>query len=124
LLDVHRGRMSWRRLRVLIQQLPPESATWTALRNSLSDEELAEQADKGEPEQGRWSQLEQLTAALLDATRRVEYVLICANTDSKSKRPRAPEPTRRPGAKPVRPKQQMSDAQANHLFALLNGGAA
>lgn len=124
MLDVHRGVMSWRRLRVLIQHLPPESATWTALRNAMTDEELAEQADKGEPEKGRWSQQEQLLAAALDAIRRVEHVLICANTDSKSKRPRAPEPTRRPGAKPVRPKQEMSDAQANHLFSLLNGGAA
>lgn len=115
--------MTARRLRVLIQHLPPESATWTALRNAMSDEELAQQADKGEPEKGRWSQLEQLMAANLDATRRVEYVLICANSD-KSKRPRQPEPTRRPGAKAPRPKQQMSDAQANHLFALLNGGAA
>jgi len=89
----------------------------------MSDEELAEQADKGEPEKGRWSQQELLLAAALDAIRRVEYVLICANTD-KGKRPRAPEPTRRPGAKALRPKQQMSDAQANHLFALLKGGAA
>ena len=116
--------MSWRRLRVLIQHLPPESATWTALRNATPAEELVEQADKGEPEKGRWSQLEQLVAALVDATRRVEYVLICANTDKKSQRPRAPEPVRRPGAKPVRPKQQLSDEQADHLFTLINGGAA
>ena len=116
--------MTARRLRVLIERLPPESATWTALRNAMSDEELAEQADKGEPEKGRWAQQELLLAAALDAIRRVEYVLICANTDSKSKRPSAPEPTRRPGAKPARSKQKMSDAQANHLFALLNGGAA
>lgn len=110
--------MSWRRLRVLIQHLPPESATWTALRNSLSDEELAEQADKGEPEKGRWSQQEQLTAALVDATRRVEYVLICANTDSKAKRPKAPEPIRRPGGKPLRPKVQLTQVSAEFLFQL------
>ncbi|MCX4816778.1 hypothetical protein OG601_47520 [Streptomyces sp. NBC_01239] len=110
--------MTWRRLRVLIQHLPPESATWTALRNSLSDEELAEQADKGEPEKGRWSQQEQLTAALLDATRRVEYVLICANTESKAKLPKTPEPVPRPGAKPPRPKTQLSLASAEFLFQL------
>lgn len=110
--------MSWRRLRVLIQHLPPESATWTALRNSMSDEELAEQADKGEPEKGRWSQIEQLLAATLDATRRVEWVLLCANIESKSKRPDAPKPTPRPGAKPLRPKVQLSDASAEFLFQL------
>jgi hypothetical protein len=79
---------------------------------------LAEQAEKGEPEKGRWSQLEQLTASLLDATRRVEYVLICANTDSKRKRPDAPKPTPRPGAKPLRPKPQLSAASTEFLFQL------
>jgi len=110
--------MTWRRLRVLIQHLPPESATWTALRNGLSDEELAEQAEKGEPEKGRWSQLEQLIAANLDAARRIEYVLICANTESKAKRPKAPEPVRRPGSKPLRPKVQLSLTSAEFLFQL------
>jgi hypothetical protein len=116
--------MSWRRLRVLIQHLPPESATWTALRNALSDEELAEQGDKGEPEKGRWSQQEQLIAALIDATRRVEYVLTCANTEKKSQRPDPPKPVPRPGAKPLRPKAKLSENSANVLFQLINGGAA
>lgn len=115
--------MSWRRLRVLIQHLPPESATWTALRNAMPEEELAEQADKGEPEKGRWSQLEQLMAGLLDATRRVEYVLILANSDSKAKKPDPPEPVRRPGAKPHRPKIAITDEGAEFLFQLINGGA-
>jgi hypothetical protein len=123
-LDVHRGRMSWRRLRVLIQHLPPESATMTALRNSLPEEELAEQADKGEPEKSRWSQLEQLVAGLLDATRRVEYVLILANSDGNSRKPDPPEPVRRPGAKPRRPKIAITDEGAEFLFQLINGGAA
>ncbi|MGW4223041.1 hypothetical protein ACWEG1_06240 [Streptomyces bauhiniae] len=112
--------MTPRRLRVLIQRLPPESATWTAIRNAMSDEELAAQSEKGEPEKGRWSQQEQLLAALVDATRRVEYVLICANTDKKAQRPRAPEPVPRPGSKAARPKPVMTDEQANHLFNLMN----
>lgn len=87
-------------------------------------EELAEQAEQGEPEKGRWSQHELLLASTLDAIRRVEYVLICANTDSKSKRPKPPEVTRRPGTELAQPKQYMSEAQANHLFNLINGGAA
>jgi len=103
---------------VLIQHLPPESATWTALRNAMSDEELAEQADKGEPEKGRWSQTEQLLASALDAIRRVEYVLICANTEKKSQRPEVPKPTPRPGAKPLKPKVQLSEATADFLFKL------
>ncbi|MGW2228283.1 hypothetical protein [Streptomyces formicae] len=116
--------MTWRQLRVLIQHLPPESSTMTALRNQLSDEELAEQADTGEPEKGRWSLLEQLTASLLDAVRRLEYVTICANTEKKSDRPDPPEPTARPGAKPRKPKPKITDQAAERLFQLINGGAA
>jgi hypothetical protein len=116
--------MTARRLRVLIQRLPPESATWTALRNAMSDEELAEQAEKGEPEKASWSQVEQLLAVVADRVARLEYVLISVNTEKKSQRPKAPEPIRRPGAKPLRAKPKMSDAQANHLFDMLKERAA
>jgi hypothetical protein len=116
--------MSWRRLRVLIQHLPPESATWTALRNATPEDVLAEQANKGEPEKDRWSKVEQLLATVVDRVARVEYVLICANTDKKSRRPEPPQPIRRPGARPPRPKPKLSEAGANTLFQLINGGAA
>ena len=116
--------MSWRRLRVLIQHLPPESATWTALRNSTDPAELAAQAEKGEPEKGRWSQQEQLIATLVDAIRRLEWVLICDNTEKKTKRPDPPEPMRRPGAGPRKKKAQLTEGSANRLFELLQGGAA
>lgn len=124
LLDVHRGEMSWRRLRVLIQHLPSESSTWTALRNELTPQQLAEQAEKGEPEKGRWSQLEQLVAANVDAIRRVEWVLQCVNIEQKSKRPDAPEPMRRPGAGPRKKTAKLTDKSADSLFELLQGGAA
>jgi hypothetical protein len=96
----------------------------TAMRNALSDEEYAAQADKGEPEKGRWSQQDQLLAAVHDQVAQMTHVLICANTDSKSKRPKAPDPMRRPGSRAVQPKQKISDEQANTLFRLINGGAA
>jgi hypothetical protein len=85
---------------------------------------LAEQAEKGEPEKGRWSQLEQLVAANVDATRRIEWVLQCVNIEQKSKRPEAPEPMRRPGAGPKKTKAQLTDQSANRLFELIHGGAA
>ena len=116
--------MSWRRLRVLIQHLPPESATWTALRNAMPEADLSAQADRGEPEKGRWSQLEQLVAANLDAIRRLEWVLICVNTEKKSQRPDPPEPMRRPGAGPRKKTAKLTDKSANKLFELLQGGAA
>lgn len=115
--------MSWRRLRVLIQHLPPESATLTAMRNAMSPEELAEQAESGEPEKGRWSQEEQLMAALVDAVRKVEWVLWCVNTEKKD-RPDPPEPMRRPGAAPKKQKAKLTEKSADRLFHLLNGGAA
>ncbi|WP_257585747.1 MULTISPECIES: hypothetical protein [unclassified Streptomyces] len=121
---MYRGSLSWRRLRVLIQHLPPESATWTALRNATPDEVLAEQADSGEPEKDRWSKVEQLLAAAVDRIARVEYVLVCANTDKKARRPDPPEPIRRPGARPPRPKATLTDEGADFLFNLINGGAA
>jgi hypothetical protein len=116
--------MSWRRLRVLIHHLPPESATWTALRNAMSPEELAEQADKGEPEKGRWSQTDQLIAIVADRIAELGYIYGSAHAESKAKRPKAPEPIRRPGAKPAKVKQKLSDAQAHDLFRIINGGAA
>ncbi|MFF7329639.1 hypothetical protein [Streptomyces sp. NPDC008150] len=96
----------------------------TALRNALSDEELAEQAEAGEPEKARWSQVEQLLALVADRVARLEYVLISVNAEKKSQRPRPPEPIRRPGAKAPRPQQQINDEQAETLFRLINGGAA
>jgi hypothetical protein len=117
--------MSWRRLRVLIQNLPAESATWTALRNALTPEEIAEQAGKGEPEKGRWSQTDQLLASMVDALRRVEWVLWVVNIEKKSQRPDPPEPMRRPGAGP-KPKKRarLTENSADTLFKLLQGGAA
>ena len=116
--------MSWRRLRVLIQHLPAESATWTALRNDLTPMQLAEQAEKGGPEKGRWSQQEQLLASAVDAIRRVEWVLWCVNTESKAKRPDMPEPVRRPGAGARKKTAKLTDKSASRLFELIHGGAA
>lgn len=115
--------MTARRLRVLIQRLPPESATWTALRNDMSAAEIAEHAGTGEPEKGQWSQQEQLLALVADRLARVEWVLWCVNIDKKSKRPDAPEPIRRPGAVPRRAKPKLTENSADRLFQLIQGGA-
>jgi hypothetical protein len=115
--------MSARRLRVLIQRLPPESATWTAIRNAMSPEEVATQADAGEPEKGQWSQQEQLLALVADRLARVEWVLWCVNIEQKSKRPNPPEPIRRPGAKPRKAKAKLTGNSADRLFQLIRGGA-
>lgn len=122
-LDVHQGAMTWRQLRVLVEHLPPESATMTAFRNGLTDEQLAEAAEHGEPERARWSQVEQLLALLGDRLATIQHVLILANSDGK-KRIEPPAPIRRPGAKPTKPKPKLAPASADWLFQMINGGAA
>ncbi|MGY1439635.1 hypothetical protein [Streptomyces reniochalinae] len=115
--------MTPRRLGVLLHHLPPESHTMTAIRNNMSDAELDAQADRGEPEKGRWSQTEQLLALLADRVAQLQYTLICVNTEKKSQRPDVPEPIRRPGSQPRKKTAPMSDAAAERLFQLINGGA-
>ncbi|MET9813140.1 hypothetical protein [Streptomyces sp. NPDC006355] len=108
----------------MIQHLPPESATWTALRNELTPEQLAEQATKGEPEKGHWSQLEQLVAVVADRVAHLEWALWTVNIEQKSRRPDPPEPIRRPGARPRKAKPKLTETSADRLFQLLQGGAA
>lgn len=116
--------MTWRQLRVLIQHLPPESYTMTALRNELSPEEYEAQGRRGEPEKDRWSKVEQLLASNNDALRRLEYILIVANSDGKGRKPQRPEPMRRPGVEPRKKLAPVSQKGAETLFRLINGGAA
>lgn len=115
--------MTWRQLRVLIQHLPPESHTMTALRNGLTPEELEEQGRNGQPEKGRWSMTEQLLAGVTDSLRSLEYILTVANSSGKGPKPKRPEPMRRPGVAGKKP-AALSTPAAEVLFRLINGGAA
>lgn len=109
---------------MFIEHLPEQSHTMTALRNSLPDEELARQAEQGEPEKGRWSKSEQLQAMAIDLLRAQLYAFHRANSKKGARLGPPPEPLRRPGAKPTRTKTKPSDAGAERLFQLINGGAA
>lgn len=116
--------MTSRRLRVLIERLPSESATMTALRNAMTPEEREKQAQKGEPEKGRWSQLEQLMATAVDALRDLQYITVVANSDGKGRKPKQPEPLRRPGVGGSKKREALTDAHANFLFNMINGDGA
>ncbi|WP_330172945.1 hypothetical protein OG875_04700 [Streptomyces sp. NBC_01498] len=120
----YRGEMTSRRLRVLIERLPSESATMTALRNAMSPEEYEEQSQKGEPEKGRWSQLEQLMATAVDALRDLQYITVIASGDGKGKKPKRPQPMRRPGVGGAKPREALTEAHANFLFNMINGDGA
>jgi len=92
---------------VLINQLPQESRTLTAIRDSLAPEVraklAAEAADQGH---GRWSRTDMLLAAQVDATRQQTWVLA---EWKKGERPPAPEPLKRPGVEEKRAKPRSID---------------
>lgn len=94
--------MTWRLLGVLIRFLPSESATKTALRESLPAEEYAAMSAQS-PERGvhgPWSRTEMLLAQLIDAARVGNWQFVLANLKEGAQQPAAPEPVRRPGVEP------------------------
>ncbi|OPC84245.1 hypothetical protein B4N89_27915 [Embleya scabrispora] len=121
-LDVHRGLLTWRQVRVMIEKLPPESATWTAIRND-APEPAADDPPGRPPEEGRWSQVEMLLAAVLEAIRDLHHHEICVNWDtSKAPRPAPPDRIRRPGWRPPTTQLDPSPAWARALFdAIVDG---
>lgn len=83
--------MTYRRLGVVLRNLPGDSAYQTALRDSLTAEQLREAAERGGPDvHGRWTREGMLLARIGDLA---EFFL-WSQTDRKSP---APSPTPRPG---------------------------
>ncbi len=107
LLDLYRGGLSYRRLGVLVERLPAESATKTAVRERLDDDDVPVAEPAGH---GPWSHTDLLLASVLDAL----HVLAWQNTQIHgSKRTSPPEPVRRPGLVKRRP--QISEAGVAYL---------
>lgn len=121
LRDLYRpGRkLTWRRLGALIRQLPPESATKTAIRNAMPETDTKQAATSADPSQGQWSQTEMLLALLVDSVRSLQYALIKVN-GGKGK---PPDPIPRPGVKPKgkRARKPLTQEQAEFLFRHING---
>ncbi len=88
--------MSLRRLRVLVDHLPSESATKTAMRNAAPPELLARAAQDARPDLAPWTGAELLLASILDAVR----VLTAVSIAAAGGKPEMPEPTSRPGIPP------------------------
>jgi hypothetical protein len=89
--------MSYRELWVLIEGLPQDSWTQTALRDDPNRANLPAQAD-GEQRFGPWSLANFQIAVLTDAVRQLEFVLARVNGNKDYPKP---EPTPRPGLKQV-----------------------
>ncbi|MFD4394644.1 hypothetical protein [Kitasatospora sp. NPDC058478] len=116
--------MTPRRLRVLIEHLPPESATRTALRLAVPLEDRYAQAeDERDPEAGAWSQDQMLLAQIIDVLRAQHYSYLRAN-GAKDIQPSPPVP--RPGVAPAAPRRPaaLSADNADRLFQLINGPPA
>lgn len=95
------GGLSWRELRVLINGLPMESLTKTALLEQAG--ELPETVDEDTPH-GPWSKQELLLAALIDLLNQLIHVQVSrAGVEHQP-----PEPLRRPGIQSTRPKPTLA----------------
>ncbi|MEU5424238.1 hypothetical protein AB0H73_01325 [Streptomyces olivoreticuli] len=103
----------------MIEHLPPESATVTALRNTAPVTELDEQAEGADPSRGRWSQTELLLAQVIDAVNRLSHYYALVNT-SGGKRPDPPQPVPRPGVPRTPDRRRVSPAVAETLFQIIN----
>lgn len=85
ILELHRGEMSWRELRVFLAGVPPDSLTARAIRPPDPDEEF-------------WNADRQFMAQLIDAVRENTYAVIVMGGDpKKTKRLKPPKPIPRPG---------------------------
>jgi len=114
--------LTWRQIRVWIEKLPPESATWTAVRNALPADAPTDPDAPG-PETGRWSQAEMLLASAVEAIRDLHHHEIASNWDTKrGPRPKPPSRIRRPGWRPSESALAPPHPEAlAHLIAMLDG---
>ncbi|MEU2674222.1 hypothetical protein ABZ622_36235 [Streptomyces sp. NPDC007164] len=90
----------------------------------MTPEEYEAQARKGRPDEGQWSMTEQLLAGITDSLHQLEYILVVTNGDGKGRKPKRPEPMRRPGVAPKKADGRLTDRGAETLFRLINGGGA
>lgn len=81
--DLGSESLSWRRIGVLIRQLPPQSATWVSKNGG----------------DALWGLTEQLLAATVDALNVGNWQRAASGLD-KGKQPKKPSPIPRPGVKP------------------------
>lgn len=88
------GRLTFRRLHLLIEQLPPESRTKTAIRDLQNPFALAEAAQLGG--QRGWGPISRTDDLLMRLGERIDWVAYVVNKTAGGT-PREPLPWRRPG---------------------------
>lgn len=89
-------RLTYRQVASWLERLPGEGAYKTALRDSLTDEQLLELSKRERHGHGPWSHTDLLLAHLADLLNWVIYVVLAVNS-AKGKKPKQPKPYPRPG---------------------------
>lgn len=85
LLDWHRGRLSSRRLAVLVRHLPRDSVTLRELHGEAAD----------------WSVTDHLLASVVDQLAEANWMFATVNQDEHAESLEYPKPVPRPGAEPA-----------------------
>lgn len=117
-LDLYRpgSGLSWRKLLVLIDYLPPEAALNTAIRNMIPEDELA--ANSGDTAKAVWSMSDGLIATLIDEIRILTWMYASKNSEQAIPKP---VPIRRPGVTSGRKLRSISLETAQKMDPRLRG---
>lgn len=91
--------MTYRRLRVLLDGLPAESAYVTAVRDSLTPQQRASLTQRARAGHGAWSHTDLLLALLADLMAENTWTLAAVNS---KRAPKRPQPIPRPGVDDTR----------------------
>lgn len=95
--------MTYRRLAVLVEGLPPESLTKTAIRDDMDPYEMARASGVERPGWGPHTYTDDLLCRLGEAIDYVAWAVIASNSE---KTPPVPAPWRRPGVLSAREKAE------------------
>jgi hypothetical protein len=107
LLDYHRGTLTARRVRVLIQHLPRDAALVRELHGETAE----------------WGLTEHLLAATVDQLAVGNWLFVSANRDEHTDPPERPAPIPRPGAEGESATPAASPEQIAAFFGSPGGGS-
>ena len=117
LMELYRGEMSWRELRVFLRYLPEDSATHRAVRPRSQEEQF-------------WTPERHLIATVVDAVREGTFAQVKLHGDpKKTRRMKPPKPIPRPGVEQPRDAKVIrlggrNPSSSKELAAAFRGGAA
>jgi hypothetical protein len=108
------SRLTFRRLLSLVEQLPPESRTKTAMRDDMDPFEIAAQVEEPRPGWGPWSHTDHLLAQIGERLDSLQVTLVRVMTEAK---PSDPPPLPRPG---VLTPEQIAELRAETEAPVVN----